>query len=84
MSDVTLPEPEACYAFLLDAAPVERSWLDDILTKVLKATGDTGLLNELTETALAYARAVADRAFALGLDLGRAERRPPAQTGEPA
>jgi hypothetical protein len=81
MSDVTLPEPEACYAFLLDAAPVERSWLDAILTKVLTSTDDTGLLEELTDTALAYARAVADRAFTLGLELGRAKPRPPAQVG---
>ena len=84
MSDVTLPEPEACYAFLLDAAPVERSWLDDILTKVLTVTGDIGLLEELTDTALAYAHAITDRAFTLGLDLAAPERRPPAQVGDPA
>jgi hypothetical protein len=62
---------ESAEMFLLDVAPVERSYLDAALGRMLQATGNTALMEDTESAALAYARAVAERAYELGLDLGK-------------
>jgi hypothetical protein len=63
-------EIEAARDDLLDVAPVERHYLSDALTSVLTATGSMELCEGVEAAALAYARAAADRAYLLGLELG--------------
>jgi hypothetical protein len=62
---------ETAVDHLLDVAPVERSWLSTELEKVLRATGDIELHNDIESAALAYARAASERAYELGLELGK-------------
>jgi hypothetical protein len=63
-------EIEAARDDLLDVAPVERHYLSAALTDVLTATGSIELCADVEAAALAYARAAADRAYLLGLELG--------------
>jgi hypothetical protein len=63
-------EIEAARDDLLDVAPVEKHYLSEALTDVLTATGSMELCADVEAAALAYARAAADRAYLLGLELG--------------
>jgi len=56
--------------FLLDAAPVERAYIEQ-LTAELVPLGDISLITRIEESCMAYAQAAAERAFALGVNLGR-------------
>ncbi len=69
---------------LLDVAPLEKHWLDAALTEVLTATGNMALCSHVEEAALAYPRAACDRAYALGLELGKQEARCAAAQSTPA
>ena len=64
-------KPDDLFGYLTDAAPFERVGLDLILTEIVKRTGDPALGEEVETHALAYAREVGDRAYALGLSLGK-------------
>ncbi len=64
-------EIDTAAAYLLDVAPVERAYLEDVLMDMLKTTGNVELMRAVDWAALAYAHAAADRAYALGLELGK-------------
>ena len=68
-------QPEDVFGFTTDAAPLQRAGLDAALTEVAKRTGDPDLVEEVSSYVFAYAREVADRAFILGLELGRDDGR---------
>ena len=62
---------QAAEGFLLDAAPVEHAWLDDLVGDVMRATASMELGQLVSDVALAYARAASERAYQLGLELGK-------------
>jgi len=66
-------DPAEVGLFLLDACPFEQAGLEAVLARVITASGGSRLCLEVEAAALAYAREVADRAFDLGLELGKME-----------
>jgi len=62
---------EAVADHLLDAAPIERAALSAVLDRVFQATRDIALMRDVASTAEFYARGAAERAYLLGIELGK-------------